>query len=192
MKKINKFNFKQRKSSLSIRTATAIIDQLGILEEKLKQAVTQSETNGTSSSKPSPTLYGRIEQANKWFANPYLDDSGLGHQAALLVIDEARRIIQKQNDSRNNSLLVDEEMAQVVYESEILLNQFLTAIRDVKNTTNDNNMVSIVGKNCQDKFYNLGFKITKAMIQQVADDFLDINHPLRKLVDVVMSQQGRV
>lgn len=171
---------------MSIRTATAIIDQLGILEEKLKQAVSQSETNGMSPSKPSPTLYGRIEQANKWFANPYLDDNGLGHQAALLVIDEARRVIQKQNDSRNNSLLVDEEMAQVVYESEILLNQFLTAIRD------DNSMVSIVGKNCQDKFYNLGFKITKAMIQQVADDFLDINHPLRKLVDVVMSPQGRV
>lgn len=143
-------------------------------------------------SKPSPTLYGKIEQANKWFANPYLDDNGLGHQAAVSVIDEARKIMQQQQQQQSKSG-TDDEFAQVIFESEMLLNQFVSVLcskGEVRRRSEQVNELSIVGKNCQDKFHNLGYKITKALIQQVADDFLDIHHPLRKLVDVVMSPQG--
>lgn len=178
--------FSQRRSSLSIRTATTIIDQLGILEEKLKQAVGMSLNGSGGVLKPSATLYGKIEQANKWFASPFIDDNGVGHHAAVLVIDEARKIIA---ESQQRNVCSDEEMGQCVYETEVLLAQFVAALRD-NNNNNSEHMISIVGKNCQDKFYTLGFKITKALIQQVADDFLDINHPLRKLVDVVTSPQG--
>lgn len=134
--------------------------------------------------KPSATLYGKIEQANKWFASPFVDDNGVGHHAAVLVIDEARKILAE-SQHRN---VYDEEMGQCVYETEVLLAQFVAALRD--NNNNNEQIISIISKNCQDKFYTLGFKITKALIQQVADDFLDINHPLRKLVDVVTSPQG--
>lgn len=145
-----------------------------------------SQTGNSMLMKPSATLYGKIEQANKWFANPYLDDNGLGHQAAVSVIDEARKIMQQQQQ-RN----VDDEMAQVIYESEMLLNQFVSVLCSKEaRRRSEHDLVSIAGKNCQDKFYNLGYKITKALTQQVADDFLDINHPLRKLVDVVMHPQG--
>lgn len=68
--------FVKRRSSLAARTATSLNEQLNTLNEILKQSVHAAQYYGIS--KPSPTLYGKIEQANKWFANPFLDDNGLG------------------------------------------------------------------------------------------------------------------
>lgn len=115
--------------------------------------------------------------------NGICKSSAKGEHAALLVIDEARKVMQ-------SSKSFDEELIGMVYDCEVMLDQFITAKRNSHNSTDSNNSLFIIGKNCQDRFYNLGFKITKTLIQKVADEFLDINHPLRKLADVVMSSQG--
>lgn len=60
------------------RLATSISDQLTALADRLNKSVNTIQNSGIT--KPSPTLYGKIEQANKWFANPFLDDHGLGIQ----------------------------------------------------------------------------------------------------------------
>lgn len=104
-----------------------------------------------------------------------------------MVIEEARKL----SSNQRNKNIIDDDFCDTVYECELLVNQFLKIKQINKKDIMDvHNNVLMIGKNCQEKFYNLGYKITKSLIQQVADDFLDINHPVRKLADVVMSPQG--
>jgi vinculin len=158
------------------------------LHELLKQSAHKAQYYGVN--KPSPTLYGKIEQANKWFNNPYLDDNGLGEQAAFMVIEEARKLAAAQKDKD-----LGEDFLATVFECESLVNQFLN-VRGVDNrrlptdADSQSSLLFVTGKSTQEKFYILGYKITKALIQQVADDFLDINHPIRKLADVITSPPG--
>lgn len=112
-----------------------------------------------------------------------------GEQASFMIIEEARRLSSAQTAKD----AVNDEFFSTIYECECLMNQFLDSIQRNKSEyqpNQDMKSVSLIGKQLQEKFLILANKITKALIQKVADDFLDINHPIRKLADVVMTFQG--
>ena len=48
----------------------------------------------------------------------------------------------------------------------------------------------VLGKQLQEKLHSLGHMIYKDLIQQVADDFIDINYPIRKLADIIVMPLG--
>jgi hypothetical protein len=47
-----------------------------------------------------------------------------------------------------------------------------------------------IGKQLQERLETLGQKITCALVQQFADDFIDVNYPLKKLSEVACSSFG--
>lgn len=103
---------------------------------------------------------------------------------------------------------IREDFLQTSYECEVLVNklaklqsqilqqqqqQYLQTgdLQNSKNTNHANLNAISFGKQLQEKLALLGQKITMTLIQQVADDFIDINYPVRKLADVVLSSTGK-
>lgn len=171
------------------------------MHEQLKQATNAAQTYGIT--KPAPTLFGKVEQASKWCVNPHYYDNGLGEQASRLVIEEGRKLAIKHKDP-----VIRDDFMQTSYECEVLVNRLVKLQHQLQEQLkisaqqpiqidNDNikniSLNSIgLGKQLQEKLNTLGQKITKDLIQQVADDFIDINYPIRKLADLVMSPPGKI
>ena len=136
--------------------------------------------------KLAPTIRGRIEQANKWFLNPYNANSLSGIQAARFIIGECQRLALSQFKDLDER----EFFLKQAYESEMLMNS-LASLKKVESVqTIDLNIISI-GKQLHQNFKFLTSTIKKALIRQVADDFMDITYPIKKLSDAVLSQPGK-
>ena len=73
--------------------ARGIQDKLNELQGLVAQAVTNVEKSGAQ--QPAHTVLGRLEQANRWLANPERDDRGLGQQAIQLIVDEGKRVSKR-------------------------------------------------------------------------------------------------
>ena len=56
----------------------------------LGRAVNNTERSGVQ--QPAHTVAGQLEQAQRWLANPAMDDRGLGQQATGLIVDEGRKV----------------------------------------------------------------------------------------------------
>lgn len=39
------------------------------------------------------TVAGRLEQATRWLQHPDRDDSGVGHRAIALIVDEGKKVL---------------------------------------------------------------------------------------------------
>lgn len=56
--------------------ARGIVQMLRELQDKCQKAVAATERSGTR--KPAHTIVGKLDQAQRWLANPSVDDKGLG------------------------------------------------------------------------------------------------------------------
>lgn len=111
--------------------ARGIQQQLQDLANKCGRAVAATERSGLR--KPAHTVAGKVEQAQRWLANPAMDDKGLGQwpispghpimflltgeEAIRLVIAEGRQIAQGLPDPQRS------EMFRLCDETEMLTQQ---------------------------------------------------------------------
>ena len=65
--------------------ARGIQDKLRELQDKCARAVLNTERSGVR--RPAHTVAGKLEQAQRWLANPGVDDKGLGESRDVLVCD---------------------------------------------------------------------------------------------------------
>ena len=66
----------QGNSPQAMALARGIQQKLNELQDKCNRAVMGTERSGIR--RPAPTVAGKLEQAQRWLANPALDDKGLG------------------------------------------------------------------------------------------------------------------
>ncbi|XP_052066170.1 vinculin-like isoform X3 [Mytilus californianus] len=156
------------------------------IQNKLKdlQNLTQAGTMKTERSgirKPAPTVEGKVEQARQWLANPALDDRGLGEQATKLVVAEGRKVADSCTGPQRSELL------RLCDETEILTNQLSDLIRRGQG---DSPQAKAIARQLTEKLHNLQAKIQEALVNQVAEDFIDITGPLKQLHDAALTPLG--
>lgn len=144
-------------------------------------------SNDSGVQKLSSTIFGKIEQINRWLVNPYLSSqNGIGEKAAWFIIDECRRLAISQCQDPEDR----EDFLKQGYETELLLNQLAKKLKqetDRNTKVIDPNVINI-GKDLKEKFRLLSRQIKRCLIQQVADNFIDVNHPMKRLADIVLNQ----
>ncbi|XP_047738829.1 uncharacterized protein LOC108675664 [Hyalella azteca] len=69
--------------------AASLEQKLGELTGAVTRAVGAMERSGVG--QPAHTVAGQLEQAQRWLANPAMDDRGLGQQAIDLIVEEGRK-----------------------------------------------------------------------------------------------------
>lgn len=175
-------------SHSAIEFADKIAKELQFMHEKIKQ-ITQA-VNRYGVTKLAPTIHGKMEQIVKWLINPYLNlNNGVGEQAARNIINECRVLaISQCKDSHER-----EEFLKQAYEAELLLNKMThqlmkneskVSAKKLTSKTSDLNS-SNISKQLNEKFNMLCRQIEKCIIQQVADHFININQPIKKLSDLI-------
>lgn len=156
------------------------------IQNKLKdlQNLTQAGTMKTERSgirKPAPTVEGKVEQARQWLANPGLDDRGLGEQATKLVVAEGRKVADSCTGPQRTELL------RLCDETEILTNQLSDLIRRGQG---DSPQAKNIARQLTEKLHSLKAKIQEALVNQVAEDFIDVSGPLKQLHEAAMTPLG--
>jgi hypothetical protein len=100
-----------------------------------------------------------------------------------------------QNDSD-----LRQDFLKTAYECELLVNKLLSMDKNLEQSSkliisnsNQNNIESCkliranLGKQLNEKLNVLSSKINKILVEKVADDFVDINYPLKKMNEVIKS-----
>ncbi|CAF0804091.1 unnamed protein product [Brachionus calyciflorus] len=170
----------KRNSNLAKKTSEILKNELVSLHEILIQSINSISHVCT---KPSPTLSGKFEQAAKWLSNPSLNDNGLGETAAQSIIGEAIKILQNEPNCE-----IRQDLEKLIHQSEYLMDEFRNLKNDIKV---DRLIFQNATKKAQESLNILVKKINRYYIQKVADDFLDINDPLKKLSDIVINSKGK-
>lgn len=156
-------------------------DQFINLYETLKAIV--HNVQNQSIYKPDPTVSGKVEQAFKWCTNPFFNDHGLGENSARLIIEDAKQIAANHKDPQ-----VSEDLMRTSHECELFVNK----LSQLQHYNKSNGIEAIaIGKQLLERLDLLGNKISSALIQKFADDFIDINYPLKKLSEIASSSFGK-
>eukprot|EP00105_Crassostrea_gigas_P038266 XP_019922414.1 PREDICTED: vinculin isoform X15 [Crassostrea gigas] len=157
-------------SPQAMSLAREIQKKLGDLQNMTNVAIANTERSGIR--RPAPTVDGKVEQARTWLANPGMDDKGLGEQATRLVVSEGRKIANSCPEPMRKELL------RLCDETEILTNQLADLIR---NGQGNSPQARAIANHLSEKLFQLKNKIKEALINQVAEDFIDISTPLKHL-----------
>jgi vinculin len=132
--------------------------------------------------KPDPTVCGKVEQAFKWCVDPFFNDHGLGENSARLIIEDAKNIASNHKDPQ-----VNEDLMRNSHECELFVNK----LSQLQHYNKSNGIEAIaIGKQLLERLELLGHKIAYALIQKFADDFIDVNFPLKKLSEIASSSFG--
>ena len=117
----------------------------------------------------------------------------IGVQAVQYLIEEGRQLALKNYDDSFR-----DEFLNICYECEFLLNKLMRMQEDSMQRASFQNgadqghdACKFVAKELKDRLNFLGLKIRKTLVQQIADAFLDINYPIRKLVECATSNSGK-
>ncbi|XP_045177288.1 vinculin-like isoform X5 [Mercenaria mercenaria] len=156
------------------------------MQQKLKelQGLTGAGIMNTERSdirKPAPTVEGKVDQALRWLTNPGMDDRGLGEQATRMVVAEGRRIAAGCSGPQRSDLL------RLCDETEILTNQLSDLIAKGQGNSPQ---AKAIARHLSEKLHALKSKIQEALVNQVAEDFIDITTPLKQLTEASMVPLG--
>ncbi len=209
-KKQKKF---QRKSSLACRTAKQIANQLVTLQGQLKQSIKLIKNYDQAKLTlniwcNNPTLnekdLGNFEiliffEIKSIIYVIFLIKFYISAlKAAWVIIEEAKKcaLTQTEMDSRDEFLITIHECESIVKNLEKLSLEFNTSRQnsdknELMATQEKKSLISRLGGTLQEKLNILEFKITRALVEQVANDFLDINQPLRRLNELIQSSSGK-
>ena len=105
-----------------------------------------------------------------------------GEEAARRIIEEGLKVGLNHKDSQ-----IRDDFVKNSNECELFVNKLS---QSQLNGTNSVEALAI-GKQLQDRLYLLGQKITHTLVQQYADDFVDVNYPLKKLHEAATSPKGK-
>ncbi|XP_078333944.1 vinculin-like isoform X16 [Crassostrea virginica] len=166
-------------SPQAMSLAREIQKKLGDLQNMTNVAIANTERSGIR--RPAPTVDGKVEQARTWLANPGLDDKGLGEQATRLVVSEGRKIANSCPEPQRTELL------RLCDETEILTNQLADLIRKGQGNSPQ---ARAIANHLSEKLFQLKNKIKEALINQVAEDFIDISTPLKHLSEASIVPLG--
>ncbi|XP_061178101.1 vinculin-like isoform X9 [Saccostrea echinata] len=166
-------------SPQAMSLAREIQKKLGDLQNLTNIAIANTERSGIR--RPAPTVDGKVEQARTWLANPGMDDKGLGEQATRLVVSEGRKIANSCTEPQRTELL------RLCDETEILTNQLADLIR---NGQGNSPQARAIANHLSEKLFQLKGKIKEALINQVAEDFIDISTPLKHLSEASIVPLG--
>lgn len=136
------------------------------------------------------SIYGKFEQIKKWLLSPQFSFtiSGLGEQATKFVIQECRALAI----GHCKDIVDRENFLQEAYDAELLLSQLMNKLKQIKmaNKSFSSKDVDFAMVNMRrelgGKMAVLEKKIIQCVIKKVADNFIDVNLPLKKLGEVLV------
>ncbi|XP_052798611.1 vinculin-like isoform X4 [Mya arenaria] len=156
------------------------------MQQKLKElqnltgtSIANTERSGIR--KPAPTVEGKVDQAQRWLTNPGLDDRGLGEQATRMVVADGRRVAEGCSGPLRSDLL------RLCDETEILTNQLADLIAKGQGNSPQ---AKAIARHLSEKLLQLKGKIEEALVNQVAEDFIDITTPLKQLTEAASVPLG--
>ena len=100
-----------------------------------------------------------------------------------MITDEGKKLATELKDADSQNDLI-----QACYDAEAFVDHLSNACQNPA-LKGDLNAI-VVGKEAKAKLNILGQKITQALVQRVADEFIDINQPIKKLVEVATGPQN--
>ncbi len=108
-----------------------------------------------------------------------------GEQVSRLIINESKQFAfeQKETDFKQNHINLNHEL-------EMLIEKLVNSIK-LPQTEENIFFVARIGKQLNEKLYILNTYLNKCLVEQVVDDFLDIHSPIKKLTDIVMSNENQ-
>ncbi|XP_052825598.1 vinculin isoform X4 [Octopus bimaculoides] len=166
-------------SPQAMALAREIQNKLGSLQQLTQLGIANTERSGIR--KPAPTVSGKVEQAQRWLANPGLDDKGLGEQATRMVVADGRKVAESLTGPQRAELL------RLCDETEILTNQLADMIRRGQGNTPQ---AQACARHLSEKLHALKNKIGEGLVNQVAEDFIDMTTPLKQLSDAAVVPLG--
>lgn len=166
-------------SPQAMSLAREIQNKLGSLQQLTQMGIANTERSGVR--KPAPTVSGKVEQAQRWLVNPGLDDKGLGEQATRMVVADGRKVAESLTGPQRAELL------RLCDETEILTNQLADMIRRGQGNTPQ---AQACARHLSEKLHALKNKIGEGLVNQVAEDFIDMTTPLKQLSDAALVPLG--
>lgn len=149
------------------------------LQKMTNDGIMNTERSGIR--KPAPTVQGKVDQAQHWLSNPAIDDKGLGEQATRMVVADGRRVAEACTGPIRSELL------RLCDETEILTNQLSDLIAKGQGNSPQ---AKAIARHLSEKLQALKGKIQDALVNQVAEDFIDISTPLKQLTEAAVTPLG--
>ncbi|XP_033120247.1 vinculin-like isoform X4 [Anneissia japonica] len=166
----------QGNSPQALQLSRVITEKLNRLEDLVDHTVKKAERSGVR--RPAYTVAGKVEQAQKWLAQPGVDDGGVGLKAIKGVIDEGRRL------ANHCSGQDQEELLRLSDETEILSNELANLCgRGMGNSP----QAQALSRRLADKLEQLKYKMEEILVKQVAEDFMDTVTPLKQLTEAALA-----
>lgn len=172
----------QGHSPQAVALSRGIAQKLGRLQSLVNSGISATEKAG-GSRKPAATVAGKAEQAHKWLAAPEVDDGGVGYQAARQMIDEGRQIA----DDVVKDAATKQKIAGLCDQLEAITNQLAAMIANGQGHTPE---ARALAARASEKLASLKDAMELALVQQIADDFIDITTPLKHLTDAAHAASG--
>ncbi|XP_055899269.1 vinculin-like isoform X3 [Biomphalaria glabrata] len=166
-------------SPQAMALARGIQEKLKELQQQTAIGIMNTERSGIR--KPAPTVEGKVEQAKQWLVNPGLDDKGLGEAATRLIVNEGRKVANCCTGPQRQELL------RLCDEVEILTNQLSDMC---KRGQGNGPQAKAIARNLSEKLASLKTKIQDALVNQVAEDFIDTTTPLKQLSEAASVPLG--
>ncbi|GAB6023144.1 hypothetical protein CHUAL_007224 [Chamberlinius hualienensis] len=159
--------------------AKGIQQKLHELNALVNRAVLNVEKSGIQ--QPAHTVAGRVEQAQRWLANPAADDKGLGQQAIQLVVEEGRKVAEGLPYAQKNEIMA------LCNEVDSLQRQLADLChRGLGNSP----QAQAIARNLSAKLQQLKNKIQTALVDRVVEDFIDTTTPLKLFTEAVLAPEG--
>ncbi|KAF2353880.1 Vinculin/alpha-catenin [Trinorchestia longiramus] len=159
--------------------ARSIEQKLQELRGAVSRAVSNTERSGVQ--QPAHTVAGQLEQAQRWLANPAMDDRGLGQQAIGLIVEEGRKVASCLSGGSRSEIqrLCDEVDGWSSQLSELC-----------RRGEGNSPQANTIAKALSTKLQELKNRIQTAVVDRMVEDFADIATPLKQFTDATLAPEG--
>ncbi|ESN97209.1 hypothetical protein HELRODRAFT_187353 [Helobdella robusta] len=150
------------------------------LQDRCQKSVIATDRSNLR--KPAHTILGKLEQADRWIANPSVDDNGLGRFACKQIAEDGVKLVENMPNNNKRS-----DMLQLCKEVNSLTEQLDELSRRGQGSSPQARQTAIM---LAQKLNQLKNKIQQELVEKVADHFLDISTPLKLLSDAANAPFG--
>ncbi|KAL1130903.1 hypothetical protein AAG570_012144 [Ranatra chinensis] len=159
--------------------ARGIQEKLGELCRAVSNAVNNMDRQGGE--QPAHTVAGRLEQATRWLQHPERDDSGLGHKAIALIVNEGKKVAEGlQGVQRAEMLALCDQVDRLSHQLSDLCRRGMGNSPQAQQTA----------RALSEKLHELKESISNAVVNRVVEDFVDIATPLKHFTEAVHVPEG--
>lgn len=158
---------------MGVKKAALINDNLHRLKSNLGRIINEAQANNF---KTALTYQEKLEQAIRWFNNPFCDQLN-GEEVSRLLLEESKQLAYENKDDDTK-----QKYLQLTYECEYLVNKLSLTVK-----ANQRDEAYSIGRQLNEKVIKVNNYLNRNLIQRIADDYLDVNYPIKKLNDLIMS-----